>query len=165
MRIVDKMPHNFLYLGLIAVLFPEARIIHCRRNLLDLAASIYFSNFKWMPHATSFEDIIAFHADYERLMRHWRCHLPLRIHDVIYEDLVADPDTVTRQLVAWCGLDWNDRCLDFFKTPRPVQTASKMQVRRPIYKTSVGRWKRYQRHLQPILDLLGKAELKSGTCS
>jgi tetratricopeptide (TPR) repeat protein len=151
-HVVDKMPHNFVYLGLIATLFPKARVVNCRRDPLDLGASIYFQNFKWMPYAATFEDIVYFYTQYERLMAHWSRHLPLPVHDVAYEDLVADPGTVSRKLIEFCGLAWDERCLEFHKTPRTVQTASKLQVRRPIYRTSVGRWKPYEAQLKPLLD-------------
>ena len=91
-RIVDKMPHNYLHLGLIAMLFPRARIIHCRRDPMDVCASAYFQNFKWMPHAASLDDIAFYHRQYARLMDHWRRVLPVPIHEVVYEELVADPE-------------------------------------------------------------------------
>jgi tetratricopeptide (TPR) repeat protein len=156
-RIVDKMPHNYLHLGLIAMLFPRARIIHCRRDPLDVCASAFFQNFKWMPHAASLEDIALHHAQYERLMEHWRRVLPVPIHEVVYEELVADAPAVSRELVAACGLDWDERCLSFYRTDRVVQTASKLQVRRPIYQGSVGRSKLFQAHLEPLRLALGIA--------
>jgi len=149
-RIVDKMPHNYLHLGLIAMLFPRARIIHCRRDPLDACASAYFQNFKWMPHAASLEDIAFHYRQYARLMDHWRRVLPMPIHEVVYEELVADPPAVGRALVAACGLDWDERCLSFHRTERVVQTASKLQVRRPIFRSSVGRWKAFEAHLGPL---------------
>ncbi len=161
-RVVDKMPHNFLYLGLIATLLPRARIIHCRRNPRDLGASIYFQNFKWMPHASRFEDIAAFYEQYCRLMAHWHKHLPLPIHEVAYEEMVADLEGASRRLVAFCGLEWDDRCRSFHQTRRTVQTASNLQVRRPIYRTSLGRWQRYESHLKPLLDALDEIAQRVG---
>lgn len=157
-RIVDKMPHNYLHLGLIALLFPRARIVHCRRQPLDVCASAYFQNFKWMPHAASLEDIAFHQRQYERLMEHWRRVLPVPVHEVVYEELIADAATVSRALVAACGLDWDERCLSFYRTDRVVQTASKLQVRRPIYNGSVGRWKAFQAHLEPLRSALGIPE-------
>jgi tetratricopeptide (TPR) repeat protein len=154
-RVVDKMPHNYLHLGLIAMLFPRARIIHCRRDPLDVCASAYFQNFKWMPHAASLEDIAFHHAQYERLMDHWRRVLPVPIHEVVYEELVADPTAVSRALVAACGLEWDERCLSYYRTDRVVQTASKLQVRRQIYQGSVGRSRAFQAHLEPLRLALG----------
>jgi tetratricopeptide (TPR) repeat protein len=154
-RIVDKMPNNYLHLGLIATLFPRAHIIHCRRDPLDVCASAYFQNFKWMPHAASLHDIAFHHRQYERLMEHWRRALPVPIHEVVYEELVADPPEVSRALVAACGLDWDECCLSFYRTDRVVQTASKLQVRRPIYQGSVGRSKAFRAHLEPLRLALG----------
>lgn len=149
-RITDKMPHNYLHLGLIAMLFPRARIVHCRRKPLDVCASAYFQNFKWQPHTASLDDIAFHHGQYERLMDHWRRVLRLPIHEVDYEQLVADQEAVSRELVAFCGLEWHERCLSFYRTERVVQTASKLQVRRPIHDRSVGRWVPFQAHLQPL---------------
>ena len=154
-RIIDKMPHNYLHLGLIAALFPRARIIHCRRDPMDVCASAYFQNFKWLLHTASLEDIAFYHQEYARLMEHWRRVLPMPIHDVVYEDLVADQQAVSRELIAACGLDWDERCLRFYRNDRVVQTASKLQVRRPIYNSSVGRWKAFQSHLEPLRLALG----------
>ena len=157
-RIIDKMPHNYLHLGLIAALFPRARIIHCRREPMDVCASAYFQNFKWMPHCASLDDIAFYHREYTRLMEHWRRVLPAPIHEVVYENLVADHEAVSRKLVAACGLDWNERCLSFYGTERDVQTASKLQVRRPIYHHAVGRWKSFEAHLEPLRLALGVPE-------
>ncbi len=157
-RVIDKMPHNYLHLGLIAVLFPRARIIHCRREPMDVCASAYFQNFKWLPYASSMEDIAFYHRHYLRLMRHWRQVLPLPMQDAVYEDLVQNQEAVSRQLVAFCGLDWDERCLTFYQSPRTVQTASKLQVRQPIYNRSVARWKRFEAHLQPLRDALAEPD-------
>jgi Tfp pilus assembly protein PilF len=153
-RAVDKMPHNFMHLGLIATLFPHARVIYCRRDPLDLGTAIYLQNFKWMPQATSFEDIASYMEQAHRLMKYWRRNLPLPIHEVLYEDLVDNLEPAARRLIAFCGLGWDERCLRFHETRRRVQTASKLQVRRPIYRSSVGRWKRYEKQLRPFLDML-----------
>jgi Flp pilus assembly protein TadD len=156
-RIVDKMPHNYLHLGLISMLFPQAHIVHCRRDPMDVCASAYFQNFKWMPHAASLEDIAFHHRYYTKLMDHWRRVLPMPIHEVVYEDMVADPVAESRKLVVACGLDWDERCLAFHRTKRVVQTASKLQVRQPIYRHAVGRWKHFQAHLEPLREALGLA--------
>jgi tetratricopeptide (TPR) repeat protein len=156
-RVVDKMPHNYLHLGLIAVLFPRSRIVHCKRDTMDVCASTYFQNFKWLPYASSIENIAFYYRQYERLMAHWRQVLPIPMQEVIYEDLVADQEAVSRQLLAFCGLDWDDRCLSFHTSPRAVKTASKLQVRQPIYTRSVARWKRFEAHLRPLRDALGES--------
>jgi tetratricopeptide (TPR) repeat protein len=160
-RIVDKMPHNYLHLGLIAALFPRAHIIHCRRDPMDVCASAYFQNFKWLPYTASLEDIAFVHSEYARLMEHWRRVLPVPIHDVSYEELVANQEAVSRALVAACGLSWDERCLSYHRTERAVQTASKLQVRRPIYHRSVGRWKAFTAYLEPLRLVLGVAQSRS----
>jgi len=153
-RIVDKMPENYLHLGLIAALFPKARVIHCQRDPVDTCLSCYFQNFKGMNFVWSLKDLGAYYRQYERLMAHWREVLPLQTIDVRYEALVADQEAVSRVLLDFCGLDWDDRCLDFHRNPRAVQTASTLQVRRPVYRTSVGRWRRYESHLRPLIQSL-----------
>jgi Flp pilus assembly protein TadD len=153
-RVLDKMPHNYLHLGCIAALFPHARIIHCRRDPMDVCLSCYFQNFTWVNYKCSLEDLGFYYRQYERLMQHWREVLPSRICEVEYEELVRNQDQVSRRLVAFCGLDWDDRCLYFHENSRTVQTASKLQVRRPIYASSVYRWKRYESHLQPLKQVL-----------
>jgi Flp pilus assembly protein TadD len=149
-RVVDKMPHNFLHLGATFALFPRARIIHCRRGPRDTCLSCYFQNFAWVNYATSLEHLGFYYREYERLIRHWQEALPAQVFEVNYEELVRNQERVSRELVAFCGLDWSDRCLAFHENSRTVQTASKLQVRRPIYASSLGRWKRYERHLQPL---------------
>jgi tetratricopeptide (TPR) repeat protein len=155
-RIVDKMPHNYLHLGYIAQLFPRARIVHCRRDPMDVCFSAYTQNFKWMPHASSLEDIAFHHRQYVRLMDHWQRVLPLPIHEVVYEQMVADPEGESRKLIAACGMEWDERCSRFYDTRRSVQTASKLQVRQPIYRHSVGRWKKFASHLEPLRLALGR---------
>ncbi len=153
-RIVDKLPGNFLYLGFIAIVFPNARIIHCQRNAMDVCLSCYLSDFGALRWAWRLEDIGFYHYQYERLMNHWHEILPLQTYDVDYEQLVADPEGVSRNLIAFCGLDWNDQCLEFHKSDRSVQTLSRVQVRQPIYNTSIGRWKHYEKYLQPLVEAL-----------
>jgi hypothetical protein len=154
LRVTDKLPVNFLHLGLIATLFPRARIIHCRRDPLDVCVSCYTSYFRGLHFTWDLNDLGQYYRQYERLMAHWRTVLPLPILDVVYEELVADPEAVSRELVAFCGLDWDARCLAFHENPRAVHTVSALQVRRPMYTNSVGRWRRYAAHLQPLLEAL-----------
>ena len=157
LRVVDKMPQNFLHLGVIALLFPKARVIHCLRDPLDSCLSCYFQNFNKVEFAWSLEDLGRYYVDYERLMAHWQRVLPLQMMDVRYEDLVTRQEATSRQLVSFCGLSWQDRCLAFHQNRRPVHTASAVQVRRPLYTSSVGRWKRYSAHLEPLREALGTA--------
>jgi FkbM family methyltransferase len=149
-RVVDKMPENYLHLGLIATLFPRARIIHCRRDPMDTCVSCYCSYFRGLPFAWDLSDLGKYHRQYERLMAHWREVLPLQVMDVDYEELVANQEEVSRALVAFLGLDWDDACLAFHENRRAVHTVSTLQVRRPMYSSSVGRWKRYEAHLGPL---------------
>ncbi len=153
-RIIDKMPHNYLHLGCIAALFPNAHIIHCRRDVMDVCLSCYFQNFSWVNYASRLEDLGFYYRQYERLMAHWREVLPLPIHAVNYEELVHDQERVSRDIVAFCGMDWSDRCLAFHENRRAVQTASKLQVRQPLYTGSIARWKRYEKHLSPLKQAL-----------
>jgi tetratricopeptide (TPR) repeat protein len=154
-RVTLKTLENYLYLGVIATVFPKARVIHCRRQPLDVCLSCYFQNFQHMDFAWSLEDIGSYYQQHERLMAHWRQVLPLPILDIDYEDLIAQQETVTRSLLTFCGLDWDARCLAFFNNGRPVQTASTLQVRRPLSAKSIGRWQKYRSHLGPLFRALG----------
>jgi Flp pilus assembly protein TadD len=154
-RIVDKAPLNFRYLGLIRMLFPRARIIHCRRDPIDTCLSCYFRNFAdAFPFARDLRSLGHFYRQYERLMAHWARVLPGPSFELPYEELTANQEEVSRRLVAFCGLEWDERCLRFHDTRRTVRTASALQVRRPMYRSSVGRWRRYEAHLGPLLEAL-----------
>jgi hypothetical protein len=120
-----------------------------------VCSSAYFQNFKFMNYASSFEDIAFYYRHYTKLMEHWRRVLPIPIHEVVYEEMVADTEVESRKLVAACGLEWDEHCLAFHRTKRTVQTASKLQVRQPIFKRSVGRWKPFEAHLEPLRLALG----------
>jgi tetratricopeptide (TPR) repeat protein len=154
-RVTVKTLQNFLHLGVIATILPGARIIHCRRDPIDVCLSCYFQNFHRLDFAWSLEDIGFYYREYERLMAHWRRVLPLEIHDVSYEELIARPEEVTRPLFAACGLQWSPRSLRFFENRGAVRTASSLQVRKPLSANSIGRWQRYRRHLEPLFDALG----------
>lgn len=155
-RITDKMPHNFVHLGLIALLFPNAPIIHCKRDAMDNCLSIFFQNFGGdHPYAYDLANLGHHHREYERLMAHWHEVLPGRIMDINYEDTIADPEYWSRKLIEHVGLEWDDACLAPHKQERTVKTASHWQVRQPIYKTSVARWKHYEKHLAPLKEALG----------
>jgi tetratricopeptide (TPR) repeat protein len=152
---VDKMPHNFERLGLIALLFPQARIIHCTRDPLDTCLSNYLHDFAGDNRfTTDLRDLGEYFQLYRRLMAHWQAVLPIRIIDVPYESLVAEPAAWSRRIVAELGLPWDDRCLAFHKTARSVHTYSLWQVRQPIYQTAVQRWRAYAHHLGPLLEAL-----------
>lgn len=155
-RVVDKMPGNFIFLGLIELLFPDARIIHCKRDPLDTCLSCYFQDFsRSHPYSYDLARLGVFYRNYERLMRHWRDVIRLPILEVQYEDLIADQEAGSLRIVEFCDLPWNDRCLQFHQTQRYVATASYDQVRRPIYKSSVQRWKNYAEFIGPLRAALG----------
>jgi len=151
LQVTDKMPQNFLHLGWIALLFPGARVIHCVRDPLDTCLSCYFQMFTGdHPYAYDLTNLGVYYRQYQRLMRHWREVLDIPIFDVRYEALVRDPDTLGQAMVEFCGLKWDKRCLDFHKSERSVATASFQQVRRPIYSSSLGRWRHYSEYLDPL---------------
>jgi Flp pilus assembly protein TadD len=155
LRVTDKMPLNSLHLGLIAKLFPESRIIYCRRNPLDIAISCFVELFELEhDYTTNFEDFGRYYLEHERLMAHWRAVLTVPIHELRYEALIADPEATSRALIAYCGLDWDPACLEFQKTERTVQTPSRWQVRQPIYQTSVDRWRHYLPHMASLIQFL-----------
>ncbi len=155
-RITDKMPVNFLYIGMIRLILPNARIIHCVRDPVDTCLSCYQTLFSGnQDFSYDLGELGRYYRLYARLMDHWRGLLPGRIHEVRYEDVVADQRRQSERLLAFCGLEWEDGCLSFHNTERPIQTASASQVRQPIYTRSVQRWKPYRRHLGPLLEALG----------
>ena len=149
-RVTDKMPSNFLYLGFIALLYTKARVIHCRRDPRDVGLSCYFQNFSHRPaFAYDLGDIGFYTRENERLMAHWQAVASMLILDIDYEALIAEQESESRRLVEFCGLAWDDACLAFHESERPVRTASSWQVRQPIYKSSAGRWRNYEPHLAP----------------
>lgn len=159
LRITDKMPGNFIYLGLIDLLFPHARIIHCRRNPLDTCLSCYFQDFSGdHPYANDLADLGEYYLEYARLMRHWRNVVRVPVLDVNYEDLSRNINAVAPKLIEFCGLDWDDACLDFHKKKRTVVTASYDQVRREIYTSSIERYRHYEKHITPLLEIIGDTE-------
>ncbi len=154
-RVLDKMPSNFQHLGLIHRALPEARIIHMRRDPLDTCLSIYCQHFEAThSYATDLGDLAHAYDEYRRLMRHWRQVLPQdRLLEVPYEALVDDPQGWSRRMLAFIGLDWDPRCLEFERTDRTVITASRWQVRQRINRRSIGRWRHYQAFLAPLRAL------------
>jgi tetratricopeptide (TPR) repeat protein len=143
-RLVDKQPYNFLHVGLIAMLFADARIVWCRRDPRDVALSIFSESFSPLSsYATDLDDIRFFIDGQERLMRHWQSVSPLSILEVHYEDVVADTEAQARRLIEFAGLSWDAACLEFHRSGRSVQTLSRWQVRQPVHSRSVGRWRNY----------------------
>jgi tetratricopeptide (TPR) repeat protein len=157
-RVVDKMPWNFHFPGLIHLALPNARIIHSRRDPVDTCLSCFSILFDGdgNPYTYDLGELGRFYRSYQSLMAHWRAVLPPgTMIEVQYEEVVADLENEARRIIAHCGLAWDDACLAFHKTRRPVRTASIAQVRQPIYKSSVGRWRPYRKHLRPLLEELG----------
>ncbi|MFC1589231.1 sulfotransferase [Pseudomonadota bacterium] len=153
--VTDKMPQNFIHLGLISLMFPKAKIIHCVRNPIDTCLSIYFQQFNEShKYATHLEDIAHYYKEYRRLMNHWKMVLPLTIHDVNYDELVNSPEAHIRDLLNFLELNWDDNCLMFHKSSRHVATASYEQVTSPLYTSSQGRWENYKKHVSPLLEPL-----------
>jgi LPS sulfotransferase NodH len=158
-RITDKTLSNFLLIGIIHRVFPNATFIHCRRHPVDNALSIFTTNFDmYIDFAADRGDLVYFTRQYQRLMAHWREVLPAdRLIEVDYEALVADPEPHTRRFLAACGLEWNDACLAPHLNRRRINTASIWQARQPIYHTSVERWRRYQPWLGELSELMPQA--------
>jgi len=160
-RITDKLLTNYFFLGLINLMFPKAKVIHTRRDPVDTCLSGFTKLFKDdMPHSYDLAELGRYYGKYRELMEHWEKVLPEGfLTTVVYEDVVADTEKEAKRLIEFLGLPWDDKCVDFHKSDRPVKTASVAQVRKPIYKTSVQRWKKYGAGLQPLVEAIdGKAE-------
>lgn len=154
--LTDKRPDNFLYIGLIKRLFPQARIVATTRHLHDTALSVYFNYFDdSVSYGNDLGDIAHWLAQYERLMAHWRALYPDDIHDIAYDRLVEDPAPTIAALLRFCGLAWEEAVLRPDQADGPVRTASVWQVRQPLHRRSSGRWRHYARHLAPLTPLLG----------
>lgn len=150
-RVTNTMPDNFLCLGLIGALFPNAAIVSCERDPRDSGLSIYFEKFEsGNEYAYDLHEIGRYYAQYRSLMAHWRSLMPERIITVRYEDLVADQLPETRRLLDACGLEWDERCLDFHKHPRPIRITRRWKVRQPVHSRFIGRWKHYSRWIGPL---------------
>ncbi len=156
-RVADKYLGNYRYLGLIELLFPEARIIHCRRDPLDTCLSCFCQTLlvAAFPYVTDLQRLGIAYTDYQRLMSHWHQVLQIPVLEVVYEQLVSDQQRVSREIVEFCGLPWDDRCLRFHERSRAVQTASFEQVTKPIYQSSVARYQKFEKHLGPLKAALG----------
>jgi len=158
-RVTDKLLTNYFFLGLIHVLFPNARIINTQRNPIDNCLSAFTKLFKDdMPHSYDLTELGRYYRKYEELMAHWRQVIPQdRLMTIYYEDVVSDVEALARNVIAFIGLPWDDACVQFHKSDRPVKTASVAQVRRPIYRDSIERWRKYGPGLDPLIAALGDA--------
>jgi hypothetical protein len=155
---IDKLPFNFLYAGLIHLALPQAKIINLQRHPMDTCYAVYKQLFKdAYPFSYDLEELGRYYVAYHRLMQHWNAVMPGVMHTVWYEDVVADVEGETRRLLDYCGLPWEDQCLRYYQNPRSSTTASALQVRQPIYDTSVGRWRAYARQLEPLRLQLERA--------
>ncbi len=159
-RVVDKMPDNFRLLGLIAFLWPQAKVVVCHRDLRDIALSCWQTGFERNPWTNNWEHIAGRFSDYRRMMTYWRKTRPIHYLDLSYESLVADIEPQSRRLLDFVGLDWDPACLDFHQTKRVVRTASLVQVREQVHTRSVGRWKRYEHAIEPLMVLLDQRGIK-----
>ncbi|MCH2481774.1 MAG: sulfotransferase [Gammaproteobacteria bacterium] len=158
-RITDKLPHNFLRVGLLAAVMPQARIIHCVRDPMDTCLSI-FTHFFSSAHgyASDLRELGQYYRLYERLMQDWEARFPGCMHRISYEDLVADHEREINRLLEYCGLPFEPGCLRFHETIRAVNTPSAVQVRQPLYQSAVSRWKRYETHLRPLHTVLAERD-------
>ena len=158
-RVVDKMPTNFIHVGLVAKLFPNAHIIHMIRDPRDTCLSMYFQRFgPQMTFTTDLAELADYYLSYQYAMKYWHEVLDIKIHNVVYEDLMKDQKNITRKMLEYCGLEWNDKCMNFHQSKRDVNTPSYDQVRKPLYKKSVARWKNYKEYLNPLTKRLGLTE-------
>jgi Tfp pilus assembly protein PilF len=157
-RVIDKMLHNYFWVGLIRLALPNAKIIHTTRDPVDTGLSLYTLLFtSHLPWTYDQRDIGRYILTCNKIMNHWKKLFPGDICEANYERMIADQEGETRRLLEFCGLPWNDNCLKFHETARHVNSASATQVRQPIYKDSVKKWKKYERYLQPLIETLGEA--------
>lgn len=163
-RVVDKMTVNFLHLGPMHLLFPGSRVVHCRRDPRDTCLSCYLHNFAspGLHFTFSLDDLAGYYVQYERVMAHWREHLPGAILEIPYEQLLEDQEGFTQRMIDFIGMPWDDACLSFHENRRTVKTASNLQVREPIHKRSRGRWQKYERELAPLVAAIRAGRARYG---
>jgi hypothetical protein len=154
-RFIDKMPNNFPHVGLLSLILPNARIIDARRHPLDACVSCYRQLFaRGQPFTYDLVDIGEYYLQYQRMMDYWHELLPGRVLTVQYEEVIGDFEPQVRRLLEFCGLPWEDACLQFHETDRPVRTASSEQVRQPLSDAAMGRWRNYEKHLGDLIEVL-----------
>jgi len=165
-RVVDKMPGNFNYIGFINYLFPGAKIIDCRRDPFDNCFSCYMQNFsRGHEYSNDLKNLAFVYKEYERIMDYWNENSPIKIYRSQYEDLVENHEESIRKLLDYCELEWDASVLEFYKVKRNVQTASVVQVRQPLFKSAVGRWKKYEKHLKPLIEAYGMQDTKNSAAT
>ncbi|HEY7115496.1 MAG TPA: sulfotransferase, partial [Tepidisphaeraceae bacterium] len=161
--VTDKMPANFLFLELVQLLLPGCRVIHCVRAALDTCVSCYLTNFaSGNEYKLNLTQLATFYRDYRRLMEHWKRVLDVPMLEVRYEDVIIDTHSQARRMLEFLDLPWDERCLNYYENKRRVKTASEDQVRRPIYTTSIGRWKHYEPYVGELLTALGRTGAAAG---
>lgn len=154
--VVDKSLGNYMQLGLMTAVFGKPRVIHCRRNAADTCFSCYAEHLSpRQAYTTDLHALGVVHREYERLMEHWRKTIDIPMLEVDYEAVVADPESLTRRILDFCGLPFDEACLRFHTSDRVAHTSSYAQIRQPIYKTAVSRAERFKRHLGPLFEALG----------
>ena len=153
-RYTDKLPHNFLNIGLINLIAPNAYIIHCKRDPIDTCLSCYTNEFSGVhAYAHRLDDLCHYYSLYQDLVSFWKSSLNIKWHDISYEDLVCNTDETIRQLISFIDIDWDDSCLKYYESKRAISTASYDQANKPVYTTSIQRWKKYEKYLGPLLPL------------
>jgi tetratricopeptide (TPR) repeat protein len=158
---IDKMPLNFLYIGLIHLALPRARIIHLTRHPMDACYAIYKTPFdQAYPYSYDLQDLGRYYIAYRKLMAHWHAVMPGAVLDVAYEDLVGDTEGTLRQVINYCDLDWQPACLNFHENTSPTNTASAAQVRQPVYNSSVDKWRQLEQELAPLSNILVQAGIE-----
>lgn len=163
-KFIDKMPLNYLYVGLIHLALPNAKIINLKRNPLDTCYAIYKQLFvDAYPFSYDLEELGRYFVAYHQLMEHWNAVLPGVVHTVEYEKLVGDIETESRRLLEFCDLDWQPQCLKFYENREASTTASTVQVRQPVYQSSVGKWRDYEKQMQPVVEILQQAGVLQDT--
>lgn len=159
-RFIDKLPLNYLYVGLIHLALPNAKIVNLQRHPLDTCYAIYKQLFlDAYPFSYDLDELGRYYIAYKQLTEHWNSVLPGVIHTVNYEELVADIETEARRLIDYCKLDWQPKCLKFYENPEASTTASTVQVRQPVYQSSVGKWRQYREQLTPLIAILEAADI------
>jgi hypothetical protein len=160
-RFIDKLPLNYLYVGLIHLALPNAKIIVLNRDSLDTCYAIYKQLFtNAYPFSYRLDELAEYYVAYHRLMEHWQTVLPGKIHKIDYESLVNDIDGESRKLVEFCNLEWQEQCLKYYENKEASTTASTVQVRQPVYQSSVGKWRRVREQMQPVVDIIQRAGIE-----
>ena len=161
-RFIDKMPLNYLYVGLIHLALPNAKIINLHRDPMDTCYAVYKQLFvDAYPFSYDLEELANYYVAYHQLMEHWNAVLPGVVHTVNYEDVVKDLENESRQLLDYCNLEWQAQCLKFHENKEASTTASTAQIRRPVYQSSIGNWRKYESQLQPMVDVLQRAGIEA----